>query len=290
MKRMNDGALVFAMATCSVLLGGCNVLDKKNNEENARTAPVPTADPAKSPAVGTTQGQAAQPNTTAAAKTEAVAAAPGRSTVPTLSEWASVKEVTVKGSSALGCETKMVREWLRVSCRGKNDTGGIPTTVSVTRGAGADRYMYAAGGVTSVVFPFVEGTDVEAVFSWTDKSHKLVVRWPRGSAKPVIVGVFEGAASPLDAKQCVECVDEGDENTARMQGKTCCRNQPCTKKSDCEKGRQCCAGVMGAFCGVCDMGNATPVCESDADCPPAFGMKLVCRKHPMLTLKNCQGE
>ena len=290
MKRMDRMNLLFAISCCTALLASCNLLDKKSNEENARAMPVPTADPVKSPTTVTTPGQVTQANATAIAKPETAEVAPGRTNVPTLSEWASVREVTVKGSSALGCETKMVREWLRVSCRGRNDTNGTPTTISVIRGAGADRYTYAAGGVTSMVMPFVEGADIEAVFSWTDKSHKLVVRWPRGSAKPVVVGVFEGAASPLDAKQCMECMDEGDENTARVQGKTCCRNQPCSKRSDCEKGRQCCAGIMNAFCGVCDMGNSTPVCESDADCPAPFGMKLVCRKHHMLALKNCQSE
>src|SRR5687768_13823004 len=55
---------------------------------------------------------------------DAAGAAPGgRSAVPTLDEWnAQTKEVTVRGSSKLNCETKMVREWLRVSCRGKNDS------------------------------------------------------------------------------------------------------------------------------------------------------------------------
>jgi hypothetical protein len=118
--------------------------------------------------------------------------------VPSLEEWNAVGEVTVKGSSALSCETKMVREWFRVSCRGKNDSGGTPTTVKVTKGGGAGTYAYAVGGVTSLVTPYIDGTDLEAVFSWTDKSHKLVLSWPKGASKPPIHGVFEGAKSPLD--------------------------------------------------------------------------------------------
>ena len=72
---------------------------------------------------------------------------PGRSPVPTVAEWnAQTKEVTVKGSSALRCETKTVREWLRVSCRDKNDTGGTPTAVRITQGAGPGVFTLTAGG------------------------------------------------------------------------------------------------------------------------------------------------
>ncbi len=124
---------------------------------------------------------------------------PGRSPVPTLAEWnAQTREVTVKGSSALRCETKMVREWLRVSCRDKNDTGGAPAAVRVTQGAGPGVFTLSGGGVVSLVLPIAEGTVVSAVFSWTDKSHRLGVAWPKGSPEPAVLGAFEGAASPLD--------------------------------------------------------------------------------------------
>ncbi len=108
------------------------------------------------------------------------------------------KEVTVKGSSALNCETKMVREWLRVSCRGKNDSGGTPTRVRVTAGGGPGTFIFALGGVTSLVTAFVDGISLKADFSWTDKSHPLVLAWPHGSPMPNILGSFEGAKSPLD--------------------------------------------------------------------------------------------
>src|SRR5438094_905269 len=53
---------------------------------------------------------------------------PPGSTPPTVAEWNAVtKEVTIKGSSALGCETKMLREWLRVSCHQKGSL--TPTNV-----------------------------------------------------------------------------------------------------------------------------------------------------------------
>lgn len=174
---------------------------------------------------------------------------PGRSTVPTLDEWNAIqKEVTVKGSSALNCETKMVREWLRISCRGHNDTGGTPTGLRVTRGGRGEEFTFASGGVTSLVMPFVDGTNFEAVFSWTDKSHKLVASWPHGAPKPVVIATFEGAASPLD----------GTAGNQALADKLCACHKKVRKEPTCD-------GMLGM---------------PDADCDRTYGsdcaMLLAC--------------
>jgi hypothetical protein len=120
-------------------------------------------------------------------------AAGTRSAVPTVAEWnAESREVTVRGSSALNCETKMVREWLRVSCRGTTPERGTATGVRVTRGGGkAEIFTFASGDVASLVFPFVEGTDLEAEFQFTvGGSRKLVSKWPYRSPMPEAKGSF----------------------------------------------------------------------------------------------------
>lgn len=239
------------------------------------------------------EGASAKPTRESAAGSAApaggpAAAAPGRSPVPQPAEFASQREVTVKGSSALGCETKMVREWLRISCRGKNSTGGTPTAVLVRKG-GREVYSYASGGVTSLVFPFEEGADVEATFSWTNVGHKFVSRWPRGSAKPTVLGTFEGAASPLDQKNCIECFEEYDEIRAREQGKTCCEGPPCQNKAHCGGAKVCCMGIMGGHCrSACNLAFEGPTCTGNAECPEAWGTKLTCQPHPNGG-KSCQG-
>src|SRR5262249_46867008 len=86
----------------------------------------------------------------------------------------------------------------RVTCRGKNDSGGTPTGVVVVRGGRGETITFAAGGVTNLITPVLEGTDFEARFSWSDKSHPLTVKWPAGAPRPIMVGEFLGAASPLD--------------------------------------------------------------------------------------------
>lgn len=115
----------------------------------------------------------------------------GRSAIPTTEEWSAAKEVDVKGSTKLNCETKMVREWMRVSCRGKNDTGGEAKNVTIKKGGGrGDTFTFAQNKVASLIYPFVNGMDLVAVFEWTDKKQELVVSWPHGAPMPQLKGEF----------------------------------------------------------------------------------------------------
>jgi hypothetical protein len=194
--------------------------------------------------------------TTATAVATATAAAPkppppaeGRTPRPTLEEWRSLKkEVTVKGSSALKCETKILREYLRIACTGEVEEG-TPRHIQVKKG-GAEALVYAHGGMMSLIVPYVEGTALEAVFSWTKKSHKLMVTWPRGQkTQPPIVGVFEGAASPLDgtakgdaAKLCDCYKKQFHENT--------CQNLIGAADADCDRTYASdCAGLIACAAG-----------------------------------------
>lgn len=109
------------------------------------------------------------------------------SAVPTMGEWkAQTREVTVTGSSKLNCETKMVREWLRVSCRGKNSDGGKPVSVKVLSGGGhGGDFVYSqAEVVASLVVRFKPGVDLEARFKWTNTNRVLHVYWPNQSPEP----------------------------------------------------------------------------------------------------------
>ena len=103
------------------------------------------------------------------------------------------QEVTVHGSSYLGCETKMLREWLRISCRGTNQEGGTPTglDIQVKQGEHSALKYIATGKVASLLLRFVPGVRVEALFHWTNMSRKLVVFWPRGAPEPQAKGKFE---------------------------------------------------------------------------------------------------
>ncbi len=163
--------------------------------------PAPSAAPAKD-ATTKVAAKPAEPAKTPDAKPAAAGDSPAppvaekagaHSAVPTVDEWNAVTgEITVRGSSALGCETKGLREWVRISCRGTDPGRGSPTQVTVENAKGAETFKFASGGVTSLVYRFEEGTKVEATFKWDRASKKLVAEWPPGAPMPTAYGAFGG--------------------------------------------------------------------------------------------------
>jgi hypothetical protein len=115
-----------------------------------------------------------------------------KSKAPTTAEWdAQTKEVTVHGSSARMCETKMVREWLRVSCRGEPEGYGKAQGVKVLSGGGrGDDFVFNGPGVASLIVRFVPGVDLKAQFQWERKSSELHVYWPAGAPETAYKGKF----------------------------------------------------------------------------------------------------
>ncbi len=97
----------------------------------------------------------------------------------------------------MGCNGRRVREWIRVACSGRSDSGGRPTTVQVTSGDRA--FALASDGSISVVVPVYEGTRTEVDFAWTDGTRTLVVEWKRGEGRPATVARFVGTAPRLEA-------------------------------------------------------------------------------------------
>jgi len=278
---------LFAALAIPLALAACS-------KSEPQPAPEPAKPAAEAKAASAPASAAPKADTAPARATASAAAMPlpaGRSKIPTLAEWNSQqKEVTVKGSSALSCETKVVREYLRVSCRGKNDTGGTPTNVVIKKGGHGDAFTYVGAGVTSLIVPFVEGIDFAADFSWTDKSHTLTVKWPRGSQRPVVVGVFEGAKSPLDASADAALAAMACKCHKKVYGLETCDelwgvNADCARSypNDCENFLACSRGEPGVWasclpgflngpmgfcykkCGPGDTCGPDETCQGDGD-------------------------
>lgn len=276
----------------TMVLVACGGEPAKSDGSSAPEAKKSSA-PTRASGSANASASAATPTTTASAATAPSADAPpalsgsavpvtlpGRSAVPTVAEWDGVKEVGVKGSGALGCETKMVREWLRISCRGKNDTGGTPTALKYVRGDKREALVFTGAGVTSLVVPYVDGTDLEYTFSWTDKSHKLVLIWPKGSPKPQILGVFEGAASPLDGTVVPKSACETDiynadcERTYKGSCQNiieCSRGEPAMTPSCLPTHR---LGPMNTCYKLC---KAPSDCATGESCDDSWGGAAVCK-------------
>lgn len=110
---------------------------------------------------------------------------PPGSSVPTLAEWSAVpREVTVRGSSRLNCETKIVREWLRVTCL-KNFKG---EPVEVYDETGKRAFTFTGHGRNSVVVRMIRGEVYKMMYVWdrngTRSGAQLVVSWPSDTARP----------------------------------------------------------------------------------------------------------
>lgn len=179
---------------------------KKKKKSDGEKGSSKEADPDKEadkPVAKTAEPTSVAPTTTAPVDTPpvmtGVAPSPGgRSPVPTLDEWSGVGEVTVLGSAKFDCETKLVREWVRVTCKGNARERGQPTGVTITRGGGkGDTFTFASGGVASLIYPFYEGQNLEASFVWQRQRKSFKAEWPRGAPKPTAYGIFEGGDAHL---------------------------------------------------------------------------------------------
>lgn len=177
--------------------------DDKPKKAKATSKPTAAETAAAAPTAAPTAAETAKPaepdtSPTASDKEPPKDGPNGRSAVPTLDEWSKVGEVTVLGSSKLDCETKMVREWIRVSCRGESTERGKPTAVTITDGGGrGDTFTFASGGVASLIYPFYEGQNLKATFRWEKVSKGFKAEWPRGAPKPTAYGIFEGGDAHL---------------------------------------------------------------------------------------------
>ena len=121
-------------------------------------------------------------------------AVPGpRSKPPTKAELDAAPDLAVDGAKDLGCETRMVREWFQIACRGAG--AKAPTFVEVTKGKTKDTLLATIPGVSmSVKTPYEPGVELEATFYWGDAAKKLVMaKWPLKKKRPDPIGAMSDA-------------------------------------------------------------------------------------------------
>jgi hypothetical protein len=172
-----DKAFLAAMAF--VALFGCKLFKKESDGDPPRDQSIGFGNGTN---LGAKPGSAGGPAPVITPSPVAPSIGGGRSATPTISEWSSVSEVSVRNSSALGCETKMVREWLRVTCHALAKDNA-PTGVQVIRPTGDREYfIFNSGGVASLVMPVRVGVDAEARYTWPKwGTRTLRVSWPVGA-------------------------------------------------------------------------------------------------------------
>jgi lysophospholipase L1-like esterase len=115
-----------------------------------------------------------------------------RSPIPMPEVFKQAQGVTVRGASEAACETKQVREWLRVLC--SRTYNARPLAIDIERDDGHEALAMVMPRHVSLVIPIVAGRELAAKISWTDRTRVLRVRWPDGAASPSLT--FD---PPLDA-------------------------------------------------------------------------------------------
>lgn len=109
------------------------------------------------------------------------------SPLPTQAEWDNTRPSKVTRASVLGCEGRVVREWLRLECVPRENLPPFaPQRIDILRGrAKSERFageiLEARGGPVRVIVPMTEGTDFEAQLVWPEQRHAFSVHWPLGS-------------------------------------------------------------------------------------------------------------
>lgn len=181
-------------------------------------------------------------------------AVPGtRSKAPTKAELDAAPDLGVDGAKDLGCETRMVREWFQIACRGSG--AKAPTFVEVTKGRSKDTLVATIPGSSmSVKTPYEPGVELEATFYWGDKAKKLVLaKWPLKKKRPEAIGTMsdssEKGLSPDNAAGKAYCsckvATGGLKCDADYEGGSadCFR----TYWADCAKLVQCTNGEPGVW-------------------------------------------
>jgi hypothetical protein len=187
------------LAIAALSLGACSKSEDASEEAARKT----TSDSKESKPSGTSSPATTVGGAKAGVVTQSEPASSpvipkgSRSKVPTVAEFnAQTSEVKVAGAPELGCEAKVVREWLRVSCRKSHPSRGTAELAVVTRGDTNkhEHYTFSDEGIASLVLRFEPGVDLEAVFRFTAVTYKFNTAWPEGSPEPEIKGLFNGGA------------------------------------------------------------------------------------------------
>jgi hypothetical protein len=114
---------------------------------------------------------------------------------PTSAEWLAAPEIEVKNAKRLGCELKLVREWIRASCRtsdlSASQVKGLRWIEPATKTH--DSYeLVKPGTLASIVLPIRRQTRARVEFEWSDFSRVLSIAWSPDVPKPAIY--FSGDA------------------------------------------------------------------------------------------------
>jgi hypothetical protein len=192
----------------------------------------------------------------------------GRSWLPTESEYLHHKEMGVTGSTAAGCETKKVREWLRLRCKQRGVIGPKPRGARVVQGGHGDALISLYGDVLTLIVPVLPGDTMEAELIYEGETRTLRIEWPEKE-----LPIWRDGKHISDAKKVASPLAAAAPEVSAAADAICA----CHKKA---------SGAAS-----CDDLNASP----DPACKATFGddcdKLLACASgHPLAMPRCAEGE
>lgn len=204
MGRSITLGLTFASALSAAI--GCNETPRGSGA-TAGSAPPSAPAPASSPPPEATASAAASASASAAtpppfAETE--------TKPPTVAEWKEAKPLAVGHAASLWCDTRELREWIRVSCRAPEDAANQPTSLRVVRApARGQHYELVRSGVASLVLQPRRGVTSSFAFEWSKwGARTLDVRFDAGTERPVVAFDAGGPAGARPGPRCEDVCPE----------------------------------------------------------------------------------
>ncbi|MFO0595174.1 MAG: hypothetical protein U0228_07715 [Myxococcaceae bacterium] len=194
-------------------------------------------------------------------KVSALTLPEGRSWPPGEDEFRRADECVVKGSTAAGCETKLVREWLRVSCETRaGDEGEYARTVEVLEGGHGDSRAAKDGNAVQLLIPVVKGDHARARFTWESVEQVLSLDWAEDGKLVMAFGTTTPFKRSMQRPELEYLRENKPDRGDPLAPPTCAEGQVaggamvrcaagCSAEKPCAKGH-CEPWPGGSFCAV----------------------------------------
>lgn len=229
--------------------------------------------------------QAAAVAVAEALKTTPVRPSPtATASLPSPQDWTAAPELTVKGSTEAGCETKRVRDWLRVRCASKNP-GFWYSSLRLLEGARGEAQLVFGRSRASAVLPLRPGATWRLGFvvsSFDLRAERVLkVEWNVGAEAPLVELTRVASDPPESPEPVAEAFLECE---ARLGGSASIpwgnleADSPCLEYPDCVRRLACAQGHPNVK-PRCPKGSTNAGddfrclrrCTDDASCVDAFG-------------------
>jgi hypothetical protein len=103
---------------------------------------------------------------------------------PSADDWSKAPEARVKGSTAAGCETKLVGAWFRARCEAGAGGKPVQAIVPLKGHKATQTKVTIEEGVATLVTPYTSGTEMHARFVREGETHVLVCAGRRARSRP----------------------------------------------------------------------------------------------------------